>query len=350
MDQKASTMLAAVFEGNGVLNVKEVPKPRVVKPDDVLIKVGAASICGSDLHILHVPPGQYAKPGTILGHEYFGYVEEIGSGVIHYKPGDTVVVDNLQKCHVCGPCLEGHDNLCPNVVVYGQTIDGGFSQYCVVKESQLLPIPETVPSYLAAQTEPLACVMNGMKKIHPIPTDHVAIFGMGPIGLTFIRVMKAYGVKHVAACEMSEIRRKKALECGADLAIDLSTQDVETELRKAWGNTCDIIVDAVGVGSVFSQAVNLLKMGGRLLIFGQNANAISQVPPAVIVRNELTIMGTYCPHHTFPLAIQMLQDPSLELERIISHKIALEDIKQGIELLETQQASRVIVYPNGFPE
>ena len=345
-----STMLAAVFEGDGVLNVKQVPKPQIVKPDDVLIKVGAASICGSDLHVLHVPPGQYAKPGTILGHEYFGYVEEVGSAVTNYKPGDKVVVDNMQKCHVCPTCLEGHDNLCPDVVIYGQTIDGGFAQYCVVKAAQLLPMPESVPSYLAAQTEPLACVMNGMKKINPTPTDNVTIFGMGPIGLTFIRAMKAYGVKRLAVCEMSEARRKKALECGADLAIDPSTQDVEAELRKAWGDTCDIIVDAVGVGAVFSQAVNLLKMGGRLLIFGQNANAMSQVPPAVIVRNELTIMGTYCPHHTFPLAIKMLQDPSLELERIISHKLELKDIKQGIELLNTQQASRVIVYPNGIPE
>ncbi len=345
-----STMLAAVFEGNGVLNVKEVPKPRITHPDDVLIRVGAASICGSDLHVLHVPPGQYARPGVILGHEYFGYVEEVGSEVTRFRPGDKVVVDNIMKCHTCEYCTAGMDNLCPDAVIYGQQIDGGFAQYCVVKAAQLMPMPEGVPSYLAAQTEPLSCVMNGIKKINPTPADNIVIFGMGPIGLTFVRVMKLYGVKHLAVCEMSGTRRKKALECGADLAIDPANEDIAAVLREAWGDTCDIIVDAVGVGPVFGQAVQLLKCGGRLLIFGQNSNAMSQVPPAVIVRNELTVMGTYCAHNTFPLAIKLLQNPELGLERIISHRVELRDIQHGIDMLNSQQASRVIVYPNGISD
>lgn len=343
-----STMLAAVFQGNGVLDVKQVPKPQISAPDDVLIRVGAASICGSDLHILHVPPGQFATPGVILGHEYFGYVEEIGSEVTNFHPGDKVVVDNITKCHTCSYCTTGMDNLCPNAVIYGQQIDGGFAQYCVVKAAQLMPMPAEVPSYLAAQTEPLACVMNGIRKCKPTPADNVVIFGMGPIGLTFVRVMKLYGVKNLAVCEMSAMRREKALACGADLAIDPSTEDVSAVLQEHWGESADLVVDAVGVGPVFGQAVQILKCGGRLLIFGQNANAMSQVPPAVIVRNELTVMGTYCAHHTFPLAMKLLQNPSLELERIISHKLELKDIRQGIDLLNSQQASRVIIYPNGI--
>lgn len=343
-----STMLAAVFEGNGVLNVKTVEKPRVVKPDDVLIRVGAASICGSDLHVLHVPPGQHADPGVILGHEFFGFVEETGSAVTRFRPGGKVVVDNIMKCHTCAYCTTGMDNLCPNAVIFGQQRNGGFAQYCVVPEAQLMDMPETIPSYLAAMTEPLACVMNAMRKLNPTPADTVAIFGMGPIGLTFIRAMKLYGVRRLAVCEMSAVRRQKALECGADLAIDPAREDAQAILLREWGETCDIVVDAVGVGPVFGQAVELLKCGGRLLIFGQNANAVSQVSPAVIVRNELTVMGSYCAHNTFPLAIKLLENPALELERIISHKLELKDIVRGIELLNTQQASRVIIYPNGI--
>ena len=340
------TMLAAVFEGDGILRVKEVPKPEIQHPDDVLIRVGAASICGSDLHVLHVPPGQYAKPGVILGHEYFGYVEETGSEVTRFRPGDKVVVDNIMKCHTCEYCVTGMENLCPDAVIYGQMLDGGFAQYCLIKASQLLPMPESIPSCLAAQTEPLACVMNGMNKINPTPADNVLIFGMGPIGLTFLRVMKLYGVKNLAVCEYSRMRREKALACGADLAIDPASEDPAEVLRNVWGSACDIVVDAVGAGPVFGQAVHLLKCGGRLLIFGQNANAISEVPPALIVRNELTVMGTYCAHNTFPTAIKLLGDPNLELERIISHRIELKDIAHGMDLLNSQQASRVIVYPN----
>ena len=343
-----NTMLAAVFEGNGVLNVKEVPKPRITAPDEVLIKVGAASICGSDLHVLHVPPGQYARPGVIMGHEFYGYVEETGGDVTRFKPGDKVVVDNIMKCHTCQYCTSGMDNLCPDAVIYGQLIDGGFAQYCVVKASQLINMPESVPSCLAAQTEPLACVMNGMKKIRVTPADQVLVFGMGPIGLTFVRVLKLFGVKKLAVCEMSEARRRKALDCGADLALNPSSEDVAAALREKWGDMCDVVIDAVGAGSVFSQAVHLLKCGGQLLIFGQNANAMSQVPPAVIVRNELTIKGTYCAHNTFPMAIKLLETPGFELERIISHKVELKDIRHGIELLNSQEACRVIVYPNGI--
>ena len=127
-----------------------------------------------------------------------------------------------------------------------------------------------------------------MKKLTVTPSDHVLVFGMGPIGLTFVRVLKLYGVKNLAVCEMSAMRRQKALDCGADIAIDPSCEDAAAVLREQWGGLCEIVIDAVGVGAAFSQAVHLLNCGGQLLIFGQNANAMSQVPPAVIVRNELS--------------------------------------------------------------
>lgn len=344
-----TTMLAAVFEGNGVLKVRQVPKPDIARPDDVLIRVDAASICGSDLHVLHIPPGQYAKPGTILGHEFCGHVEAVGEKVTKYQPGDYVVVDNIMKCHVCEYCRTGRDNLCPNAEIFGQTLPGGFAQYCVIPEAQLYHMPESVPAYLAAQTEPLACVMNAMQKLNPTPADNVLIYGTGPIGLTFIRVMRLYGVRNLAICEMSETRRKTAVDCGAGLALD-PAQDLEKAITEAWGEACDIIVDAVGVGPVFGQAIRLLKCGGRQLIFGQNANAVSQVPPAVIVRNELTVMGSYCAHNTFPVAIRLLCDSRLGLERIISKKMELADILDGLDLLKSQKASRVIIYPNGAPD
>lgn len=278
-------MLAAVFKGNGVLDVEEIERPQITCPNDIIIKVGAASICGSDLHVLSVPPGQHADVGVVLGHEYYGYVAEVGSGVTKFKPGDCVVMDNILKCHTCEYCRSGNDNLCPNAVIYGQNINGGFAQYCKVPEDQLYHMPNSVPSYLATQTEPLACVLNGIKKINPIPEQNILIYGAGPIGLIFIRVLKLYGVRNVGICEFSEVRRKKALECGADIAIDPSKENVAEKLMNEWGEMCDTVVDAVGAGAVMEQAVHLLKCGGTLLIFGQDSNAISKVPPALITRN-----------------------------------------------------------------
>ena len=178
--------------------------------------------------------------------------------------------------------------------------------------------------------------------------SRVLLYGAGPIGLTFIRVLKLYGVKNLAVCEMAEKRRKQAEKCVADLVLDPSKGDVKEKLQNSWGGLCDIVIDAVGAGSIFGEAVHLLQAGGRLLIFGQNANAMSQVPPAVITRNELTVMGTYCAHHTFPTAIKLLQDERLKLEWIVSHKLELKDILTGIQLLKEQEACRVIIYPNGI--
>ena len=134
-------MLAAVFKGNGIVSVEEIDKPKITKPDDVIIKVGAASICGSDLHVLSVPPGQFADVGVVLGHEYYGYVEEVGSGVTKFKKGDCVVMDNILKCHTCDYCRSGKDNLCPDAIIYGQNRNGGFAQYCLVPEAQLYHMP-----------------------------------------------------------------------------------------------------------------------------------------------------------------------------------------------------------------
>ncbi len=342
------TMLAAVFQGNGKLQVMEIPKPEIQSPTEVLIRVIAAGICGSDLHVLHVPPAQHADVGVVLGHEYYGCIEAVGEKVTRWKVGDKVVVDNIIKCHSCAPCVKGRENMCEHVRIYGQTINGGFAQYCTVEAGQLHAMPDGIPSCVAAQTEPLSCVMNGIQKICPTPADNVLIYGMGPIGLTFVRVMKLYGVRNLAVCETSETRRKKALECGASIAIDPSKEDIAEVLHREWGEECDIVVDAVGAGPITGQAAALLGCGGTLLIMGQNANAMANIPPALVVCKELTIKGTYCTHNTFPVSIKLLQNPELGLEQLVSHRLELKDINRGIELLRSQQACRVVVYPNGI--
>lgn len=343
-------MKAAVFKGNGILKVEEVKKPVISEPDEVILKIISASICGSDLHVLSVPPGQHADPGVIMGHEMFGTIEEIGTKVKKWKVGDHVVIDPIIKCGECPSCKAGFGNLCEDWISVGQTQDGGFAQYTKIKSSQLYHVPEGIPSSLAAQAEPLACVMNGINKIEPTPADNVVVYGMGPIGLTFIRVLKLYGVKNVAACESSESRREMAKNAGADLVIDSIHEQVKDILMREWGELASIVIDAAGAGLIMSQAIDILQPGARLLLFGQNANSVANIHPAQIVTKELQIKGTFCTLHTFPKAIKLLQNPRLELERIISNRIGLDDINKGIELLRTQKASRVIVYPNGIAD
>jgi (R,R)-butanediol dehydrogenase/meso-butanediol dehydrogenase/diacetyl reductase len=150
------TMKAAVFEGLGKLVLKEVPIPQIKKSDEVLIKVEAASICGTDVHILDVPPGYPAKPGIILGHEYIGEIIEIGSEVKDFQVGDRIVLDPNLTCGHCYYCNLGKPNMCLNTEVLGITINGGFAEYSVVPVKAIFKIRKDIPTDIAIFAEPLA--------------------------------------------------------------------------------------------------------------------------------------------------------------------------------------------------
>lgn len=340
------TMQAAVFKGNGVLKVEEVEIPKIVNPDQVLLKVRAASICGSDLHALTVPPGQVISTGVVMGHEFFGTIQEVGSAVTSYKPGDTVVVNPCLPCGDCWECKHGCANLCPTPRHYGQTCDGGFAEYVVVENSQLFKLPADIDPDMAAQTEPLACIMYSLGMADPKPTDHVLLYGAGPIGLTYIQALKVFGVNHLAVVAKGAARIEEAKKCGADLVIDSEQETpMEEVLKKEWGCLADVVIDAVGRGPILTQATKLLNSRGRILLFGLNHNAISEVPPATFTQKELSMIGSL--GKAFTPAISLLEDKRVRTDQLVSHRFGLKDINHAIELLRNKEATRVIIYPNG---
>jgi len=337
-------MLAAIFKGNGVLEVEETEIPQIKEPTEILMKVISASICGSDIHGLHVPPGQYIKPGIIMGHEFYGIIEEAGEKVKAYQAGDCVVVNPCVPCGECWECRHDMENLCINPYHYGQTGHGGFAEYVVVDAKQLYRLPQGISSDLAPQTEPLACVMSGILMVNPMPTDHVLLYGAGPIGLTFIKVLKLFGVRNLAVCAKGERRIIMAKECGADIVINSETESAGEVLKQEWEAYADIVIDAVGTGEIMRDAVQLLNSRGRLLLFGLNENASAQVPPAIFTRKELQIVGAL--GKAFTHAIALLQDEKLGIEEFISHRFALKDINQALDLLRSKEACRIIIYPD----
>ena len=157
-------MKAAIFEGEGVLTVKEVPKPEIRRPDDVVIRVEAASICGSDIHGLAVPPGQYMKPGIIYGHEFCGTIVEKGEEADGFAIGERVAVNPRVRCGKCYECTHNRGDLCSNSDHYGQLADGGFAEYALVSAGQLYHVDETLSPDIVAQTEPLACVVSALAR------------------------------------------------------------------------------------------------------------------------------------------------------------------------------------------
>ena len=343
-------MKAAIFEGPGTLTVKEVPKPVIKRGNEIIIKVQAASVCGSDIHGLAVPPGQYMKPGIIYGHEFCGTIEEMGEDVQGFKVGEMVAVNPRVRCGHCYECTHNRGDLCSNSDHYGQLADGGFSEYALVHEGQLYHVDQNVKAELVAQTEPLACVVAAIEKVKPAPSavDYVILYGAGPIGLTFIRALKMFGVKNLIVTAKGEDRVKEAKACGADIVVDIQKEKLEDVVKANWPYKADVIIDAVGRGNVLEEAMGLINPQGRILLFGLDNNARSTIAPGAFVLDEVSLVG--CLAKDFPGALELLKHEELGLDQFITHRLPLDRIHEGIDLMRNKKACRVIIYPHGVPE
>jgi threonine dehydrogenase-like Zn-dependent dehydrogenase len=338
------TMLAAVFEGQGRLTLKEVPVPKIEKPDQVLLEVEAAGICGTDLHILDVPPGHPATPGSILGHEYVGRILEIGSGVQSLKPGDRVVIAPNLYCGICPACASGRPNQCEHFTTLGIFMNGGFAKYNVAPESALFKISPTLPAGEAVYVELLSCIVGGTEKVRLQPGETVAILGAGPVGLMFELVFKAAGAGKIIMTDIAPYRLDYAKKLGADVVVNVKNQDPVAVTREATGGKgVDVVVDAVG--SLLPQALEQAAVGGKIVLFGMNSQAMSQVHQFDITRKELTIMGTYIGIHTFPKAIRMLESGAVKPSALTTHDLPLAKIHEGIAALRAGQGIKAVITP-----
>ena len=338
-----STMMAAVFQGEGKLALEEVPVPRVERPHDVLLEVEAVGICGTDLHILHVPPGLRANPGIVLGHEYTGRVVQVGDAVDGCGPGDRVVVDPNVTCGRCGYCRRGIANMCPETSALGVHVDGGLARYNVAPAPSLHRVPDGMPPDRAVLAEPLACVTHGVDRLRPRPGDSAVVLGAGPIGLLFTQLLLAAGVAPLLVVEPATIRRRQALANGAHHVADPTREDLAEVVRREMGIGADLAVDAVG--TQLDRALPLLRRGGTALVFGQNENSRVGFLGLDVSRYELTIVGSHIAPFCFPRAISLLEQGTVDSEKLVSHRMGLDQIHEGLDLLRAGEAVKVVIDP-----
>ena len=335
--------MAAVFEGEGRLNLKRVSLPRIKRPDEVLLEVEAASICGTDVHILEVPPGHPATPGVVLSHEYTGKVLEIGKEVTQFKVNDRVVIDPNITCGSCSYCQRAMPNMCENMTTLGIFTDGGFAEYNVAPAKALHRILSQLPAEQAVFAEPLSCVVNATRKLKVQPGESVVVLGAGPIGLLFTRLFKVSGASEIIVCEVSGYRKKFARRSGATRVVDPGREDLYGIVEDKTHVGADVVVDAVG--DLFQDALKLTRRGGRILLFGQNEKAQAQISQNMITRCELNIMGTYISRFTFPSAIQLIESGLLSLQELITHRFPLKEIHKGIQVMGKREAIKVVITP-----
>jgi len=334
-------MQAAVFHGNGVVRLQEHPDPVVARPDEIVVKVEACGICGSDLMIANVPPGHPSTPPVVLGHEFVGRIVAVGSAPGEAAVGQRVVVDPDPKCVNCAFCRAGRPANCTNIVALGVYRDGALADFVAAPAACAFPISESVPAVTAALVEPLACVVNATNRAGIRPGESAVVFGAGAIGLLFAAVFKASGGSPVVVVEPNPRRRAVALEVGADRALTPEEFAAAKDVLIPLG--ADVVADAVG--SRLGEAIDVAAMGARIVVFGMNQNAVIPIRQVQITEKSLGIFGTYITHFTFPAAIRMIESGALNLTPIVSDVVPLADAVEGFARLRSGEATKVVIVP-----
>jgi len=349
------TMLAAVFKGNGRLELEQRPVPKVREDTDVILQVGAVGICGTDLHMLDVPPKLTGKVGIIMGHEFSGRVTEVGKTVKMVKPGDHVAIDPNPPCGMCENCRSGLPNACiphfENEVCPGMPLtpglywDGGYAEYVRIPHHFCYRVDKSLPFWKVSLVEPLACAVSCMKKVSFMPGETAVVLGAGPIGLFFVGLLKASGALKVIVSEPAPVRARLAAACGADVIINPNKENVKDRvMAETEGKGAEVVIEAVGW--LFPLCIELARTGGRIILFGVDTTARAEIDTTPIISKELQIYGGFLTKYVMPLALRILQSGLLPVEKIVSHKMPLQKIHEGIALTRTGEGVKVMLIPN----
>lgn len=352
-------MKAIVFKKPGLWVYEDRPVPEIKNPDDVKIKVLGVGICGTDLHVLMNPPKHPAKPDIIFGHEYCGEVVQVGSAVQGLAPGDRVIIDPHPPCGCCSNCRSDRPGQCTTLysqkntpwpehgVTRGLFADGALTSYTCVPAHSVYKIANDTPWQLAALAEPLSCVGYAIEKLNIQAGETVCILGAGPMGLLFAAMARANGATKVIVSEPFAYRREKALKCGATCVVDPTKENLrEICLAQTDGLGVDHCIEAVG--QLLPMAIDVIRPGGKVLMFGHDETAMPQVKLAEIVRKEAQIFGGFLGKYYFEKTARIIESGILPLQEIVTHTLPLSEYEKGLELLREGKALKVVIYPEEY--
>lgn len=346
------TMKAIRYHGPHDCRLEECPIPTPAD-DEVLIEVRATGICATDVEIyegrmFYFTSGQSRIPLT-PGHEWAGEVVDIGRDVRGFAPGDRVCGECSVGCRACSYCLLGWYNLCPNRTETGiLNRDGAFAEYIAFPQD-FLHVCNDIPFEIACLVEPVGVAVYAVKEAQVSPADHVVVLGAGPIGLLTLQVAKAYGARTVTVVETLGYRREKALELGADAAIDPDNDDLTTRLAQiTGGHRADVVLESTGHPSVWSFMPALLAPRARIGIIGLSGGKPVTLDFDPYVIGDVTLRGRVGSPNCWPEAIDLIRRGQVRPDAIVTHQYPLESFDEaiGITRQRLDQAIKVMVVPN----
>lgn len=319
------------------LEKRPVPSPAL---GEVLVRVGAVGICGSDVHYWR--EGRIAdfvvEHDLVLGHELSGTVEAVGAGVDPSRIGERVAVEPQQPCGRCRQCLRGSYNLCPEMRFYATPpVDGAFCEYVTIGAQFAHPVPASVSDEAAALLEPVSVCIASARKAAISPGSQVLITGAGPIGLILVQVARAFGASEVVVSDPVPQRREMALARGATRAVDPMAEELAD-----LGLAVDAFFDATGVTAAVTAGLANVGPGGRVVLIGMGDDTIP-LPVGLVQSRELVVTGVFRYTDTWPLAIDLVARGVVELDSLVTSRFPLSQVGDALRAAMDAEHLKIVV-------
>jgi L-iditol 2-dehydrogenase len=336
-----------MYYSNRDVRLEEMLVPQI-GPGEVLMRVEASGICGTDLlewYRLHKAP-------LVLGHEVAGVVAAVGKGVERYKVGDRISVAHHIPCNACHYCLSGHHTVC-DTLRRSNFDPGGFAEYVrlprINVEQGVFPLPDEVSFEEATFVEPLACVLRGRRLAHFQPGQTVLVIGSGVAGLLHMQLARASGARYIMATDIVDYRLEAARKFGADMAVHAKEYAPDYLRQAADGRLADLVVICSGATPAISQGLESVERGGTVLFFAPTEPGVS-IPISVndlFWRNEITLTSSYGGSPAdYAAALDLIQGGKIHVREMITHRLGLRETSLGFQLVARAQDSlKVIIEP-----
>jgi len=340
-------MTVAVCRAANHIHYEQVPVPQPAA-DEVLVGIAYCGICPSDFRVYDGRSPE--RLPLILGHEFTGWVQQVGSGVTRLRVGDRVVVNPAEPCYThCPACLRGLPNKCVHMHAGGG--GGGLAQFRIARQSSVLQLKPNTDLIGASLAEPLACVLHGQKRAHIRPGRLVVVVGSGPIGLLHLLSAKLAGAR-VIVSEPQPSRLAHAARLGADVTVDPTRRDLAEIVRSesgGWG--ADAVIVAVGSKTASEGAMRLLGMQGTLVLFaGMYPNVPLQLDSNLVHYSEISITGSSdYSHAEFVESVALIERGLIDTTRLVSHVLPFDQIEQGMQIVRQASSLKVVIEVSGPP-
>ena len=341
-------MRTAIIDAPGNVRVGSMPDP-TPEPDELVVRVGACGICGTDLHILAGDSPLVCYP-VVPGHEFAGEVVAVGRNIsrgngardMKFPVGARVAVDPTLNCGHCEFCRTGRENLCLYYNAIGVTVNGACAEYVTVPASRAYMLPDHLTFREAALIEPISCAVQGMNRLKSRPGDTLLIVGAGTMGLILAQMALRGGTSKVAVADLNAQRLQRARKLGIDA--------VHTDINKLLEDEplgFDCVIDVTGVPSAMEGAFAAVKRGGRFMIFGvAPSEARISLSPFRIYNEEITVLGSMAVLHSFEPALKLLSGGAIDTSVLLTTALPLADFPEALSLVRRGEGIKTQILPN----